>query len=501
MEKVLIVDDELNMRVVLHAMLKKKGYSVTEAVDGVDAQTRLEKENFDVLVTDLKMPRLNGLGLLEDVTSKYPEMPVIIITAHGTIETAVDALKKGAFDYITKPFDQGELINVIDKALRTRRKNCDKVILGEGEIDHYGIVGRTEKIREIYATIEQIAATRTTILITGETGTGKELIARAIHRGSSRRNNAFIKINCGAIAESLIESELFGYEKGAFTGAAAAKPGKFELAHEGTIFLDEIGELPRDMQVKLLQVLQDQTFERVGGVKTLHVDVRIIAATNRDLQKEIKEGNFREDLYYRLNVVPIKMPPLRERKEDIPSLTRYFLDRFNAKLNRSIREIVPQVLDCFQKYSWPGNIRELENLVERIVLLAKDEKISLEDVPDEIKNSPGEEILDSEEKDKDQFETYLLREMENFTERLVLMARSEKKGALEDHHDEAFTEDQKKPGPYRNFIENQKAEVEKRMIEKILGECSGNITHAARRLGFSRKGLQLKMLKYNLRKK
>jgi len=501
MKKVLIVDDELNMRVVLHAMLKKNGYEVTEAVDGLDALAHLEKESFDVLVTDLKMPKLNGLGLLEGVTAKYPETPVIIITAHGTIETAVDALKKGAFDYITKPFDQDELIGVIDKALRTRIKNSDKVILGEGEIDEYGIVGCSEKIREIYSTLEQVASTRTTIMITGETGTGKELIARAIHRGSPRKNNAFIKINCGAIAESLIESELFGYEKGAFTGAATSKPGKFELAHEGTIFLDEIGELPRDMQVKLLQVLQDQTFERVGGVKTLQVDVRIIAATNRDLLKEIKEGNFREDLYYRLNVVPIKMPPLRERKEDIPSLTRYFFDRFNATLNKNIEEIDPQVLDCFQKYSWPGNIRELENLVERIVLLSKDGKISLDDVPDEIKNLPDQELPDSEGKDKDQFEKYLLREMENFTERLVLMARSEKKGVVEDRYDEGLVDGEKQSGLYRNFIETQKAEVEKRMIEKILDECSGNITHAAKRLGFSRKGLQLKMVKYNLRKK
>ncbi len=225
-----------------------------------------------------------------------------------------------------------------------------------------------------------MASTKTTILITGETGTGKELIAHAIHRGSPRKDDAYIKINCGAIAKN-IEAELFGYEKGAFTGAASAKPGKFELADQGTIFLDEIGEIPRDMQVKLLQVLQDQTFERVGGIKTIQVDVRIIAATNRDLIKEIKEGNFREDLYYRLNVVPIKMPPLRERKEDIIPLTHYFLDRFNDKLNMDIKGIDPQVLECFKKYNWPGNIRELENLVERIILLTKGDTISPEDVP------------------------------------------------------------------------------------------------------------------------
>jgi DNA-binding NtrC family response regulator len=499
MEKILIVDDEINMRVVLKAMLRKRGFQVAEAADGLDAMNRLENEKIDVIVTDMKMPRLNGLGLLDKVITKYPETPVIIITAHGTIETAVDALKKGAFDYITKPFDQNELINIIDKAIRTRIKNNDEVILADSEIDKYGIVGCSENIREIYETIEKVASTKTTILITGETGTGKELIAHAIHRGSPRRDNAYIKINCGAIAEKLIEAELFGYEKGAFTGATASKPGKFELANEGTIFLDEIGEIPREMQVKLLQVLQDQTFERVGGIKTINVDVRIIAATNRDLQKEIKEGNFREDLYYRLNVVPIKMPPLRERKEDIAPLAQYFLERFNVKLDKNIKGIDQPVLDCFKKYNWPGNIRELENLIERIMLLAKGDRISLEDIPDEIRIMQSQEMLESENEEKNQFERYLLREMENFTERLVLMARSEKKGVPEQIDGESIGEN--KQGPYRNYIKSQTAEVEKRMIEKILEECSGNITHAAKRLGFSRKGLQIKIAKYNLRKK
>lgn len=500
MEKVLIVDDELNMRVVLHAMLKKKGYQVSEAADGLEALEHLGKEVIDVIVTDLKMPRLNGLGLLEGVKTRHPEIPVIIITAHGTIETAVDALKKGAFDYITKPFDQAELISVIDKAIRTRIKNHDELILAEEEIGRYGIVGRSEKIREIYKTIEQVSSTATTILITGETGTGKELIAHAIHQGSPRRDNAYIKINCGAIAESLIESELFGYEKGAFTGAASAKPGKFELADEGTIFLDEIGELPKDMQVKLLQVLQDQTFERVGGIRTIKVDVRIITATNRDLLKEIKEGNFREDLYYRLNVVPIKMPPLRERKEDIAPLAYYFLERFNTKLNKNIKGIDQRVLDCFKNYSWPGNVRELENLIERIILLTDGESISLSDIPEEIKVTQDPSMPDNEMEGKNQFEDYLLREMENFTERLVLMARSEKKRKEEDQQGDDSNAEGKEEGLYRKFIKSQTAEVEKRMIEKILEECSGNITHAAKRLGFSRKGLQLKMVKYNLRK-
>lgn len=501
MEKVLIVDDELNMRVVLHAMLKKKGFQVSEAADGLEALDYLAKESFDLIVTDLKMPRLNGLGLLESVKSKYPDIPVILITAHGTIETAVDALKKGAFDYITKPFDQAELINVIEKAIRTRIRNQDEIILPMEEIDKYGIVGCSEKIRDIYKTIEQVSSTKTTILITGETGTGKELIAHAIHQSSPRSDNAYIKINCGAIAESLIEAELFGYEKGAFTGATSAKPGKFELADGGTIFLDEIGEIPKDMQVKLLQVLQDQTFERVGGIRTIKVDVRIIAATNRDLLKEIKEGNFREDLYYRLNVVPIKMPPLRERKEDIAPLAHYFLERFNTTLNKDIKGIDPEVLDCIKNYSWPGNIRELENLIERIVLLTSGESISISDLPDEMKAAPDPAIQGLEKGEKNRFEEYLLREMENFTERLVLMARSEKKAEEETSTRADLNADGKQEGPYRKFIKSQTAEVEKRMIERILEECSGNITHAAKRLGFSRKGLQLKMVKYNLRKR
>ncbi len=501
MEKILIVDDEINMRVVLRAMLKKRGYQVAEAADGLEALECLKKESVEVVVTDLKMPRLDGLGLLEGVTTNFPETPVILITAHGTIETAVDALKKGAFDYITKPFDQEELIGVIEKALRTRRKSWEEVILAEGEIDRYVIVGRSAKIREIYATIEKVASTKTTVLVTGETGTGKELIAHAIHRGSPRRDSAYIKINCGAIAENLLEAELFGYEKGAFTGAASAKPGKFELADQGTIFLDEIGEIPREMQVKLLQVLQDQTFERVGGIKTIQVDVRIIAATNRDLLKEIKDGNFREDLYYRLNVVPIKMPPLRERLEDLPALTSYFLERFNAKLNRDIKGIDPAVLECFDQYGWPGNIRELENLIERAILLTKGDRISLDDIPEEMRGVTDQKPPERGKEGNKPFEEYLVREMENFTERLVLMARSEKKRETEAPDEGGGNLPEQDQNVYRKFIQSQTAEVEKRMIEKILDECSGNITHAARRLGFSRKGLQLKMIKHNLRKK
>ncbi|HOK07242.1 MAG TPA: sigma-54 dependent transcriptional regulator, partial [Syntrophales bacterium] len=305
MSRVLIVDDELNMRLVLGAMLRKEGYEVATAADGVEALALLAGGGADVVVTDLKMPNLDGLGLLERVRSLYPSVPVIIITAYGTVATAVDALKKGAFDYITKPFEQEDLKNVLAKAVKTRNLNLEELVMNREDIERYGIVGTSPEMLTVFETIKRVAPTTTTILITGETGTGKELIADAIHLNSPRRQNPIIKINCAAIAENLMESELFGHEKGAFTGAAVTKPGRFELAHKGTLFLDEVGELPSAMQVKLLRVLQEQAFERVGGLRTIKVDVRLIAATNRNLMADVKAGRFREDLFYRLNVLPI----------------------------------------------------------------------------------------------------------------------------------------------------------------------------------------------------
>jgi transcriptional regulator with PAS, ATPase and Fis domain len=300
-----------------------------------------------------------------------------------------------------------------------------------------------------------VAPTTTTILITGETGTGKELIANAIHRNSSRKNDPFIKINCAAIAENLLERELFGYEKGAFTGAINRKPGRFELAHKGTLFLDEVGELPKDMQVKLLRVIQDQEFERVGGLRTIKVDVRLITATNRDLYQDVKVKRFREDLYYRLNVLPVHIPSLRERKEDIPVLTDYFVDKFNEKLNRNVKVIDSTVREILLNYHWPGNIRELENLVERLVLLAQDDIIKTGDLPPEIKLSEGV----------------------------------------------TQTADSMKPGEsFKDIVKNKTEEIERQMIARVLEECDGNVSKAALQLGLSRKGLQLKMIKYDLRK-
>ncbi|MGZ6220960.1 MAG: sigma-54-dependent transcriptional regulator, partial [Syntrophales bacterium] len=344
-EKILVVDDELNMRLVLKALLNKEGYDVATASDGIEALKVLKSGGVQVVVTDLRMPKLDGVGLLERVIREYPSTPVIIITAHGTVATAVDALKKGAFDYITKPFERDELKNIIHKAIRTRRLNEEELLVSPDDIDRQGIIGSSEPMLKIYDTIKRVAPTTTTVLISGETGTGKDLIAYAIHRNSPRRDNPFVKINCAAIAENLIESELFGYEKGAFTGAVSTKPGRFELADKGTLFLDEVGEIPRDMQVKLLRVIQDHEFERVGGLRTIKVDVRLIAATNRNLLQDVKDGRFREDLYYRLNVFPTHLPPLRERREDILPLTDYFIEKFNGKLDRQVKHIDSRVQD------------------------------------------------------------------------------------------------------------------------------------------------------------
>lgn len=454
-EKILVVDDELNMRLVLKALLNKEGYDVATASDGVEALKVLKGGGVGVVVTDLKMPKLDGVGLLERVIRDYPSTPVIIITAHGTIATAVDSLKKGAFDYITKPFERDELKNTIHKAIRTRRLNEEELLVSPDDIDRQGIIGSSEPMVKIYDTIKKVAPTPTTVLISGETGTGKDLIAYAIHRNSPRRDNPFVKINCAAIAENLIESELFGYERGAFTGAVSSKPGRFELADKGTLFLDEVGEIPRDMQVKLLRVIQDHEFERVGGLRTIKVDVRLIAATNRNLLQDVKDGRFREDIYYRLNVFPTHLPPLRERREDILPLADYFIEKFNSKLDRQVKHIDSRVKDLLVSYDWPGNIRELENLIERVVLMAGGDTINFEDIPPEWK-SAAEAIS-------------------------VTQQSGQKK-------------------PFKDFVKSHMEEVEKQSIIQCLEEVGGNVTKAAQRLGLSRKGLQLKMIKYNLRK-
>jgi DNA-binding NtrC family response regulator len=453
--KILVVDDEQNMRRVLSAMLKKEGYQVVTASDGKEALEVLQKEKISVVATDLRMPRLDGMGLLDRIIRDDPALPVIMLTAHGTVANAVDALKKGAFDYLTKPFEQDELKTVILKAVKTRMTNDRDLSASTGDEDPHRIVGASSHMSEIHEIIRKVSPTTTTVLITGETGTGKELIARAIHRTSARKEQPFIKINCAAIAENLVESELFGYEKGAFTGAVTAKPGRFELAHQGTLFLDEVGEIPREMQAKLLQAIQDQSFERVGGLKTVEVDVRLIAATNRNLLHAVKEGRFREDLFYRLNVFPIHIPPLRERSEDILPLVDHFVAKFNRKLGKNVEGPAPEVRDCFLAYSWPGNIRELEHLIERMILMAEESTLTLKLVPPEITKAAAEHRPSTD-------------------------ARPETSG-----HD---------------ALKSHMEEMERQIIANCLEECGGNVTRAAERLGLSRKGLQLKMIKHRLRK-
>src|SRR5262245_55568193 len=344
--RIVLADDELNLRRVLGAILVRDGYEVLEARDGEEA-LGLIGPGVAAVITDLRMPRMDGMALLRRVTAEHDDLPVIMITAHGSVDNAVEAVKLGAFDYIEKPFEREQIKQIVHKALATyelSRKSAASPAKVEPGRGRYQLVGQSAAISQVYQIIEKVAATPSTVLITGESGTGKELIARALHDNSAR-SGAFIRTNCAAIPNTLMESELFGYEKGAFTGAVGSKPGRFELADKGTLFLDEIGEIPIEMQVKLLRVLQESEFERVGGIKTIKVDVRLITATNRDLQKECAAGNFREDLYYRLNVVPVHIPPLRERREDIALLVEHFVAKFNERLRKNIEGVDGEALD------------------------------------------------------------------------------------------------------------------------------------------------------------
>ena len=464
---ILVVDDETNLRKVLSATLRREGYDVVQAADGAEGLEIFDRGGIDVVVSDLVMPKLGGFEVLEHVLQKAPDVPVILITAHGTVDSAVSAIKTGAFDYITKPFEQAELKQVIAKAVRTRD-------LGRGALSPGGpdgekqIVGESQAIQEIYRIVEKVADTPSTVLITGESGTGKELVARALHQGSSRRNKPLIKINCAAIPKDLMESELFGYERGAFTGAVTSKPGRFELADGGTLFLDEIGEIPIEMQVKLLRALQESEFERVGGVKTLKVDVRLITATNRDLTKEIQAGRFREDLFYRLNVVPISLPALRDRRADIPLLVDFFREKYNRKLNKRIEGVDAVAMDLLQRWTFPGNIRELENLMERAVLFADGPRIRVEDLPENVRRggAPAPAPAPTPEQ---------------------VAAPPQQAAPLQ------------ADASMKEIVRGAAAALERDLIVRALDETGGNVTQAARKLKISRKSLQNKMKEFGLR--
>lgn len=445
---VLLIDDERGTREVL-AKFMKLDYNVTIAEDGEVGLNLLERNDYDLVLTDIRMPLADGFDILAKAMAKANPPPCIMFTAYGSIETAVDAMRKGAFDFVTKPvnFDQLEL--VMKKALESKRIKEENIELKKRLDDKFGlpsIIGNSLPMRHVIDTVKQVAPTRATVLIEGESGTGKELIAQAIHQLSGRTGK-FVAVHCAALPETLLESELFGHEKGAFTGAVEMRKGRFELAEGGTLFLDEIGEIPLSIQVKLLRVLESRTFERVGGTDTIHANVRVVAATNRDLEKMVAQGTFREDLFYRLNVVAVLLPPLRERSEDIPVLVQHFIQQFAGENGKNGMTIDERAMAALMSYQWHGNIRELRNCIESMVVLCRTQELTVDNVPANIRehSSPG-------------ITRTLLESGEGCT--------------LE-----------------RN---------EKLLIERALNECNGNRSHAAEKLGISRRTLQRKLKLYNI---
>jgi len=383
MPTILIIEDEAKMRRLLELNLSEDGFTTLSAGDAESGLKLLERESVDLVVTDLKLPGMGGLDFLQAIKQVNPALPVVVMTAYGSVETAVDAMKRGASDYVLKPFSLAEMRMVVRKELDVQKLRQENLSLREAlgkRYQHPNVVAQSSRMQEVLATVERVALTNSTVLLGGESGVGKDLIARAIHEKSRRAAGPFIKINSTAIPENLIESELFGYEKGAFTGATTTKPGKFELADKGTIFLDEIGDIPLATQVKLLRVLQEREFERLGGTRLIKVDVRLIAATNRDLRAALEEGTFREDLYYRLNVVPIDIAPLRERREDIPELTTLFVARFSGDSGKPITGIASDAMQLLVSYHWPGNVRELQNVIERACALAQGPLLNVSDI-------------------------------------------------------------------------------------------------------------------------
>lgn len=386
--KILIVDDEIKMRRVLQISLEEEGYGIYEAKNGKDALEKLAKTSFSLVIADMKMPGMSGVELLKKAKEADENIPFIIMTAYGTVQTAVEAMKSGAFDYILKPFDIDEMKITVSRALDVKQLRKEKKFQQKELRDKYAfanIIGNSRGIKEVCGLIQKVADINSNIFIYGESGSGKELVARAVHFGGRRADRPFVAVNCAAIPETLLESELFGHVKGAFTGAHAEHTGKFELADGGSLFLDEISAMSPALQANLLRVLETKTFEKVGGVKSISVDARIIAATNTDLKDSIRDKTFREDLYYRLNVMPINIPPLRERKEDIPILAEHFIRVYGEELKKDFKGISEESADILLKYDWPGNVRELQNIIERAAVIAKTEIIEPESLPDDIK--------------------------------------------------------------------------------------------------------------------
>ena len=451
METILVVDDEKNYLVVLEALLGSEGYEIVTALDAKKAIATAGEADLDLIITDMKMPGMTGMELLEKIKSIKPELPVIMMTAFGTIEMAVEAMRKGAYDYIQKPFENEQLKLTVKKALNNYRLIKENRLLTEALSERFkfgNIVGKSKQMKKIYDLIEKVSPSKASVLITGPSGTGKELIAKAIHYRSNRKDRPFISINCGALTETLLESELFGHEKGAFTGAVAMKKGRFELADGGTLFLDEVGDMPASLQVKLLRVLQEMEFERVGGTKTIQVDVRIISASNRNIKEDVAESAFREDLYYRLNVIHMEVPSLKERVDDIPLLVRHFIAKFSEDDTVGV-ELAPEVWKTLYSYPWPGNVRELENIIERAMVLNSSGAITVADLPDELTGAETQFDLD------------------RFIPSSLTMPE-----ALE--------------------------KIEEKLLRRALAQCNNVQSHAAKNLGITKSLIQHKMKKYNI---
>ncbi len=456
MDTILIVDDEKNYPLILSAVLQEEGFETLAANSGQEALEVLEHSDVDLVLTDMKMPKMDGIELLQRIKQNDPELPVIMMTAYGTVEKAVEAMQKGAYNYILKPFDNEQLILYVDKAVAMYRVVKENRRLRNAVASQYGfgnLIGKSKPMQDIFETIRKVAPATATVLIEGASGTGKELVAKAIHFNSPRRNQPFVAINCSALAESLLESELFGHEKGAFTGALSMRKGRFELADQGTLFLDEIGELSPSLQVKLLRVLQEKVFERVGGMRPVSVNIRLIAATNKALHEEVRKGNFREDLFYRLNVVRIVLPPLRDRMEDLRPLMAHFIAKYAGERHGDmpVTHVDKEVERLFFEYSWPGNVRELENAIERAMVMCPGDTIRTEDLPKDFKqNASKDSIL----------------KLDNL--------------------------------PVQDTLYETLAQVERQMILKALHRADYVQAHAAALLGIGKSGLNQKIKKYGI---
>ena len=403
-----MVDDELKMRRVLQIALEEEGHSVAEAKNGEEAIKVLSRTTFHLVIADMKMPVMDGMELLRRVRKIDEKLPVIMMTAYGTVATAVEAMKQGAYDYILKPFDMEEMKIIVSRAMNVGRLVKEQEFRQEELKDRFNMIGKSQHVREVVEFIGKVADIKSTVLIYGESGTGKELVARALHFAGKRAERPFIPVNCAAISPTLLESELFGHVRGAFTGAQADRAGRFELADGGSLFLDEVGSMSDALQGSLLRVIETMEFERVGGTRTIRVDVRFIAATNMDLKKAMEKGTFREDLYYRLNVVPVKLAPLRERNEDIPLLAEHFLNFYNREVGKDVKNISPSAMEILSNYDWPGNVRELENVMERAIVLAKTEVLGCEDLPLDLLLKKGDNAIvgSYQERKKEVIETF-----------------------------------------------------------------------------------------------